>query len=277
MIAALIIVFREVLEAALVVGIVLAAARGVPFARRWVSFGILGGIAGAAVVAQFAGAISGALDGYGQELFNASVLLAAVTMLAWHVIWMSSHGRRLASQMRMVGEAVRSGARPLYALALVVGLAVMREGSETVLFLYGLAASDGGFASAVSGGAAGLAGGAAVGALLYFGLLRIPARHLFAVTNWMIALLAAGMAAQAVSFLAAADLLALGPELWDTSALLSQNGIVGKILHTLVGYMDRPTAVQAAAYLATLLMLQATAMAVSRRQQQVASGAAAAE
>ena len=277
MIAALIIVFREVLEAALIVGIVLAATRGTAGVGRWITAGIAGGIAGSAVVAEFAGTISGTLDGYGQEVFNAAVLLLAVAMLAWHAIWMASHGRQLAGEMRSVGEAVRSGSRPLYALALVVGLAVMREGSETVLFLYGLAASDGGFGAALSGGALGLAGGVVVGAALYLGLLRIPPRHLFGVTNWMVALLAAGMAAQAMSFLAAADLVVLGPQLWDSSALLSQDGLAGRVLHTLVGYIDRPTAVQLTAYLATLLFIQLAGRAVVGRQRRALPQAAAAE
>lgn len=277
MIAAFIIVFREVLEAALVVGIVLAATRGLPGAARWTSTGILGGIAGSAVVAHFSGEISAALEGYGQEVFNAAVLLVALLMLAWHNAWMAAHGRQLAVKIRSVGEAVRSGSRPLYALALVVGLAVLREGSETVLFLYGLAASDGGFADALSGGAVGLAGGVAVGAGLYFGLLRIPTRYLFNVTNWLIALLAAGMAAQAMSYLAAADLIELGPELWDSSALLSQDSLAGKILHTLVGYLDRPTALQAMAYLTTLLLIEIMARAAGHQQRQTADRRSVAE
>lgn len=267
MIAALIIVFREVLEAALVVSIVLAATGGVPAAKRWVGLGVLCGIAGSAVVAQFAGVIADSLSGYGQEIFNASVLLLAVFMLAWHNAWMAVHGREIAQEMRAVGNAVREGGRPLYALAVVVGLAVMREGSETVLFLYGLAASDGGFTDAVSGGAAGLAIGVAVGAALYLGLLRIPTRHLFSVTSWMITLLAAGMAAQSMTFLSAAGIVDLGSVLWDSSALLSENSIPGKILHTLVGYMDRPTVLQVAVYLGALALIYSATKFVAARHQ----------
>ncbi|MCF8466906.1 MAG: FTR1 family protein [Sneathiella sp.] len=266
MIAALIIVFREVLEAALIIGIVLAATKGLPRAKQWVAIGIIGGIAGAVIVAQFAGVISDALSGYGLEIFNASVLLLAVVMLAWHNVWMSSHGKQMAADMRSVGEDVRSGGRPLYALAIVVGLAVMREGSEIVLFLYGLATSDGGLKDAVSGGMIGMAVGVVVGAALYFGLLRIPTRYLFRVTAWLIALLAAGMAAQAMAFLAAADVINLGPELWDSSFLLNENSVVGKVFHTLVGYVDRPTFMQAIAYAATLLLIITATHLVARQQ-----------
>src|SRR5262249_1759773 len=102
----------------------------------------------------------------------------------------------------------------------------------------------------------GVAIGAAFTALTYYGLLAIPTRHIFTVTTALIALLAAGMAAQAVQFLYAAGAIdVLGQQLWDTSGILSQDGIVGRLLHTLVGYADRPTQLQLIAYLATLAVM----------------------
>jgi high-affinity iron transporter len=254
MIAALIIVFREIIEAGLVVGIVLAATAGVAGRGRWIAAGIGGGIAGAALVAAFAGLLGSAFAGSGQELFNAAILLAAVLMLGWHNVWMARHGRAVAAEMKSVGEAVASGARTLAALAIVVGVAVLREGAEVVLFLYGIALSGSESAMQMGlGGALGLALGAAVSALMYFGLLRIPARRLFSVTSWLIALLAAGMAAQAVAFLQISGLVTgLAQTLWDSSRLLAASSIPGRILHTLVGYTDRPTALELVAYLATL-------------------------
>jgi high-affinity iron transporter len=143
MLGAAIIVFREVLEAALIVGIVLAASAGAPRRGFWVSTGLAGGVMGAGLVALFAAEIAAAAAGIGQELLNAMILLLAVGMLGWHNIWMSRHGRELAATARQIGDAVIAGARPLYVLAVVVGLAVLREGSETVLFLYGIAAGGG--------------------------------------------------------------------------------------------------------------------------------------
>src|SRR5512139_3908764 len=198
MLAALIIVFREVFEAGLIVGIVLAVTRMVPHRHRWIAGGVLAGAAGACLVAAFAGALSQLFEGMGQELFNAAVLGIAVVMLTWHNVWMARHGRQLASEMRAVGEAVVTGSRSLAGLAVVVGVAVLREGVEVVLFLYGIAASEGGSSIGIlTGGVAGLALGGLVCVLTYLGLLTIPNRYLFSVTNVMIALLAAGMAAQA--------------------------------------------------------------------------------
>src|SRR5262249_23842306 len=106
MLGALIIVFREVIEAGLIVGIVMAATRGVPGRGRWITVGVAAGVLGAAVVAMFAGAISEEFQGAGQELFNASVLCVAVIMLMWHNAWMARHGREIATEMRRVGTAV---------------------------------------------------------------------------------------------------------------------------------------------------------------------------
>jgi high-affinity iron transporter len=266
MMATAIVVLREVLEAALIVGIVMAATRGVPRRGLWVGTGIAGGALGAVVVAGFAGSIAAAASGMGQEIFNAAVLFAATTMLVWHTVWMSSHGREIAARMSAVGAAVREGARPLYAVVIVVALAVLREGSEIVLFLYGIAAAGGGgVLPMLSGGLLGLAGGAALGAALYLGLLRIPTRHLFAVTTWLIVLLAAGMAAQGAGYLAQAGLLpSLGRAVWDSSALLSERSLAGQALHVLVGYVARPSGIQLAFYAATIVLTAGLLRLLSR-------------
>ena len=257
MLATLIIVFREVIEAGLVIGIVLAATRGVPNRNLWLGAGIMGGMAGACLVAAFADSISNMMEGTGQELFNASVMFIAVLMLTGHNVWMAREGRHIAQQMKTLGEDVINGHRSLTALAVVVGVAILREGSEIVLFLYGIALSGGNTVmSMFFGGAIGLALGAAVSALMYFGLLRIPARHLFTVTTFLIALLAAGMASQAIVFLQQAGLVTVFSNVvWDTSALLSDASLTGKALHTLIGYADRPTGIQLIAFVATLMMI----------------------
>lgn len=257
MLAALIIVFREVVEAGLVVGIVLAATRSVGGSRLWIAFGIIGGVLGSCLVAIFASGIANAFSGSGQELFNAAILAVAVVMLTWHNVWMASHGRELANELKAAGEAVARGRKSLLALALVVGIAVLREGAEIVLFLYGIVITDGGSGLALLlGGFLGLVLGGGLSALTYLGLLRIPARHLFKVTSVMIAFLAAGLAAQATFFLEQAGLVEiLGDTAWDTSAILSEKSLLGRVLHTLIGYSDQPSVLQLLVYLGALLVI----------------------
>ena len=193
MLAALIIVFREVFEAGLIVGIVMAVTRSVPRRSLWVTGGIIGGVLGACIVAMFAGVLSRDVCRLRAGVVQRAMLLIAVVMLTWHNVWMARHGREIAAEMRAAGEAVVAGTSSLAALAIVVGIAVLREGSEVVLFLYGILAGGGtSGASIFLGGLVGLALGAFLCALTYFGLLRIPGRYLFAATSAMIALLAAG-------------------------------------------------------------------------------------
>jgi high-affinity iron transporter len=254
MLATAVFVFREVMEAALIVSLVMAATKGLAGRNFWVATGFVAGVISAAIVALFAGTISDLASGMGQEVFNAAIMFVAVAMLSWHCVWMSRHGRELAQAAGLVSRDVKEGRKPLRALAVVVGIAVLREGSEVVLFLYGIAiGGDNQAGQMATGFLIGLVGGAALGAAMYFGLLQIPARRLFAVTNTLIMLLAAAMASQGVSYLVSADLLpAWGHSVWDTSALLSDRSIFGKMLHSLIGYTARPEGIQIFAYIVTL-------------------------
>jgi high-affinity iron transporter len=270
MLAAAIIVFRECLEAALVVSIVLAASRGVEGRGRMVGAGVGLGVLGALIVALFSEQIASALSGMGQELMNASILLAAVLLLGWHNVWMSRHGRELAAEARRVSTDVLEGKRPLYALAVVVGLAVLREGSETVLFLYGIASTDQSGSSMLTGGVLGLAAGVAAGVAIYAGLLRLSTKHLFTATGLLILLLAAGMASQAALYLSQAGVLPLlAPTMWDTSAVIPRDGLVGQLLHVLMGYDDRPSGIQVLFFAVAFLTIGALMMTIGRTPRRV--------
>ncbi|MDP4022780.1 FTR1 family protein [Methylobacterium sp. NEAU 140] len=256
MIGAFVIAFREVIEAGLIISIVLAATRGIPGRMRWVLLGVAGGLSGAALVALFAERISDAFEGNGQDLLNAAVLILAVVMLVWHNTWMSRHGRELAGELRAAGEAIRNGQREAAALAIVVGAAILREGAELVLFLYGLVASGTSGADIQFGAFAGVGAGVLLSAVSYLGLASIPSRYVFSVTSALIIFLAAGLAAQAAQFLANAGVVeVLGQTVWNSSGLIAENSWPGRVLHALVGYTDRPTALQLAVYIGTIAVM----------------------
>lgn len=267
MLATAIIVFREVLEAALVISIVIAATRGVMHRGKWIALGVAVGLLGASAIAMFADVIANALTGRGQELFNAGILFTAVAMLGWHNIWMKQHGKELAQQMSAMGRSVLEGSRPLRILAVVIGLAILREGSEVVLFLYGISsAQEAGSGTMLLGGVIGIASGASLGYLLYRGLLKIPSKHLFTVTSWLILLLAAGMAAHGAAYLVQIDLLPpLGRAIWDTSAIISERSITGQVLSTLVGYVEQPDGIQVLFYLSTIAVIGSMMMWIDRQ------------
>jgi high-affinity iron transporter len=260
------IVFREVLEAALIITVVAAATRGVPRRGLFVGGGIALGVIGAIIVALCMGFIEGSLGGVGQEVFQAAVLLTAVVMIGWHVTWMSSHGKEMVQQMKQVTDSVKAGSSSIAILLAVVALAVLREGSEIVLFLYGMAAGGAGKLGFLAGVPLGLAGGVALGFAIYFGLLRIPIRYFFSATNWMLVVLASGLASSAAGFLIQANLLpALGNQLWDTSWLLSNGSIVGQAVHVLTGYEARPAGMQLVFWVVTFVALFAGMRIVSMR------------
>jgi high-affinity iron transporter len=267
--ASLVIVFREVLEAGLVVGVVLAATRGIAYRGLYITAGVLAGVFGAAIIAVFADQISNLFQGTGQEILNAGVLAIAVVMLIWTGMWMSTHGRQIATEMKAVGRAVADGSKPLTTLAVVVAVAVLREGFEVVLFLYGVVVGGGATAASIAiGGVLGILGGAAVSLLLYLGIVAIPLRHVFKVIAALITLLAASLAAQSVGLLQGAGYAQTWSDpLWDTSGLLSEDSILGRVLHSLVGYTAQPSGLQLTAYLAVILF----AVILNRRPRAAAA------
>ncbi len=257
MLGALIIVFREVVEAGLIVGIVLAVTQSIPRRMPYIIGGVVAGICGAGLVAAFAGAMASMIAGSGQEVFNASVLSLAVVMLTWHNVWMARHGREMAASLHEMGRELRNGSKTLLALAIVVAVAVLREGSEIVLFLYGIVISAGASGVGIlTGGLIGLLLGAGVAFFTFKGLVAIPMRHLFRVTTLLISFMAAGMAVQAIAFLEQANLATqLDRVMWNTSAIVSDNSLFGRILHTLLGYTDQPTQLQLVVYIVTLAII----------------------
>jgi high-affinity iron transporter len=259
MLATAVIVFRESLEAALFVGIVAAATRGVAGRDRWLAGGIAAGVLGALMLALSAERIAAWADGLGQDLVNVLILAAAWTMLAWHCIWGSQHGLEAASDAGRMGGEVSRGVRAPIVLASACALAVLREGAEAVLFVLGIAAGEGSGATHASpwpGIALGLAAGIAMGALLYFGLSRIPARRVFAVTQALIVLVTAAVASQLARALSQAGWVQmLGASLWDSSNWLAQDSPPGVLLHALAGYDARPSGLQLLFYAGTLVVI----------------------
>ncbi len=252
-----VIVFREVFEIVLIVGIVIAATQTVP--KRWIAVG-LGfalGIFGSLMVAFFTGQISEFAEGFGQEYFNAGILFTAAAFIGWTLIWMKRHAREMKAHFTRVGEAVADGRLPYISISIVIALAILREGAEISLFLSGQYYSQIATVSELAAGSLiGFIGGSVVGILLYLGLIQISTRAFLQVTSWLLALVVAGMVVQGVGFLTAADnFQSLSFTLWDTSWLLPEDNLAGESLKALVGYTAQPSAIQLIAFLATLLLL----------------------
>lgn len=257
MFAAALIVFRESLEAALFVGIVAAATRQLSGRGRWLSAGVGMGALGALVLAFMAQQIGNWFDGLGQDVVNIAVLSIALAMLLWHCIWVSTHSREMVSDAKRLGDAVQGGQRRPWALLTAVALAVLREGAETVLFVGGaLTGANSTTGDVVLSVLVGVSLGVAAGWIIYAGLSRVPTRHLFNVTNVLIALLAGSIASQLMKSLSQAGFIDWWTTpVWDTTHLLSPDSALGTLLHALVGYDATPSGVQLASYAAVLALI----------------------
>lgn len=268
MFAIALIVFRESLEAALLLGIVAAATQALAGRWRWLGAGVAIGAAGALGLAFMAGQVSVWLDGVGQDVVNIAVLSAALVMLLWHCIWVSAHARETANTVRQMGQSAATGGDRPWPLLVAVALVVLREGAEAVLFVSGamVNAGSGGAGSALLSAGLGLGAGLLAGAVLYAGLTRIPLRHVFSATNVLIALLAGSLASQLARALAQAGLFETGSTpLWDSSHLLAQNSVLGTVLHALAGYDAQPSAAQLAFYAAALALIATGTWLLKRR------------
>jgi high-affinity iron transporter len=258
MFAAALIVFRESLEAALFVGIVAAATRGLAGRGAWLAGGVGIGVLGAMILAALAPHVSGWFDGLGQDVVNIVVLSVALTMLLWHCIWVAAHSRDMVAQARRLGTAVNEGERKPWALLAAVALAVLREGAETVLFVGGAITGGGdtSFGAIATATLVGVGLGAGAGAVIYAGLARVPTRHVFAVTNVLIAMLAGSIASQLVKALSQAGFLERWTSpVWDTSGALAPDSALGTLLKALVGYDATPSAAQVASYIGVLALI----------------------
>ena len=251
-----IIVFREILEIALILGILIAATKSIPGRIKWVLSGLMAGIAGCSAIAFFTNNISDSFDGMGQEVFNGFILIAASISISWTVLWMQKHSRTISQELKALGNSVKEGKRPLYILAIVVFLSVLREGAEIVLFTYSSYISGVAVSSVFIGLGIGIALGSAVGIALYFGMLKAFGRYFFIITTWMLVFLAAGITAQAIGFWINAEFVPpLINPIWDSSFILPQDSIIGRFLHIFLGYIDRPSEMQIIGYSANLLIL----------------------
>ena len=253
MLSALVIVFREVLEMAIILGLLFAATKDVAGARKWIVSGAGLGLLGAMLFALFMDEVESGMDGNGEFVFNAVLLGLASVLLAWTVIWMNKHGREMSSRLRQAGQSVAEGDLPMKSLLLVSLAAVMREGGEAVFFLFGAMQMEDDAHAMLLGGGLGLLAGAVLGIVLYQGLIRIPMQYVFKVMGALLILLAAGMASQAASNLVLVDMLPpIIDTLWDSSFLLSDESLMGELLHVLMGYDAQPSGMQMLVFVATL-------------------------
>ncbi len=270
MISSALIVFREVLEAAIVLGILFASTLTLPRERRSVWHGIILGICGASFFAYFMAELENSFDNEGEFIFNAVILILASGLISWSVIWMQQQGRNIKENVKKIGDAVASGSTSATALLLISLSVVMREGSEAVFFLMGVSETVNNQSyPLITGALSGFITGVGVAYIIYKGLVKIPLHYLFQTVSILLMMVAAGMASEAAANLILIDKLpALIETVWDTSALLPEESVTGSFLHVLIGYDDSPSGMQILFFIASLSLTSLASYKVSYQSPQ---------
>lgn len=243
--SAVIIILREVLEAALVLSLLVSSTRLMGLPSRGIIAGFALGMGGAVTATLFVDAISESFDGVGQEVFNA-VFLAGIVLLL--IVYGAGLDRRVARDDGLTGWLL------VMVSCLIVALAITREGMEIIIFIYGFAADPAELLPVLVGGAIGAGIGISLGVLIYYGLINLPDRLAVAVPLLLLALVASGMASQAVVYLMQGGLVESQLPVWDTSGWIPETSITGQLLYALLGYEATPTLKQLGLYGATLVV-----------------------
>lgn len=251
-----IIVFREILEIAIVIGILCAVTKDLKNRSVWIMSGLVGGILGSITLAFFMKSIGQSFAGHGEELFNALVLLTAALMIGYTVIWMRKHARQLSSNLKEVGQSIKEGKKSLIVLALITFFTVIREGAEIVLFSYSYYIDGLAISSILAGLGIGLIFGSITGIAMYFGMLKAFGKYFFKITSWILVLLSSAIMMKSIGYFVKAEILpALGSPIIDLSTILPKASFFGQFLHVTLGYIDKPYGLQLIAYIATLTIL----------------------
>lgn len=274
MAATFVLMLREGLEAALIVGII--AAYLVKVGRRDALPPVLAGVlaaVGLSIVAGVAIVLTvGRLPLIVQESFEGIAGLAAVVVLTWMLFWMRRQGRAIKGELETgVASALQAGSTA--ALVGLAFIAVIREGLETVLFLLAIGAASGADASTVVGGLLGLATAVAIGYAIFAAGVRIDLRRFFTLTGIVLIFVSAGLMAFAVHEFGEAGLIANSGKLFDLNGILPASSPLGTLLAGLFGYRAAPTPLEALAWAGYLVPVLALFVGIPRRRFGTAAAA----
>ncbi len=240
---AVIIILREVLEAALIISVFLALSQLLNRKLGWMLLALLIGFSGAYVYAVNLSKISMAMAGTGQEMLNA--VLHSVIFLCL-LIFMISVPHQAHINWRRIN---------LLAIMLAVITAIIREGSEIILYIKGFIGIPDLLSPVLMGSTVGAGIGLSVGVFFYYLLVNMRSNQGVWLGYLILLLIGGSMVAQAVEFMIQADYIAATTPVWDSSHLISERSAAGQLLYALVGYEATPAPQQAAAYFSSIVLL----------------------
>lgn len=249
-----IVVFRECLEIAFLLGVIMAVTKPIQNSKIYIILGTMLGIVCAAIFALFTRSITNSFGGLGDEIFDASIILITAIIISWTVVWMQGYTKKVRKDLSKLSDKIATGATSKFMLVLVVAMAILREGAEIILFVYSISSAeniDGN--NYLLGLSLGAIAGLTMGTIIYKGLIKYAGKYIFTISTILLTLIAAGLSAEAAGILTSSGIIEIySDQLWDTSWLISNESITGKILNIITGYDSRPNGMQLAFYFATI-------------------------
>lgn len=249
-----VIIFRECLEIALLLGVIIAVTKPIKNSRNFILAGVLAGVTASSIFAFFAKSLTEQFDGFGDEIFDAGIILLTSVIISWTCVWMQGYTKKLRRNIDELSNKISSGNASKMMLVLVVATTVLREGAEILLYVYSISSAEN---LSINDYGYGLLGGAVcgflAGAIVYKGLIKFAGKYIFKVSTILLILIASGLAAEAAGILTSAGLIELyADQLWDTSWIISDSSITGKLLNIIIGYDSRPNGMQLIFYFSTI-------------------------
>jgi high-affinity iron transporter len=252
----IIVIFREFMEISLLVSIILAATTQVKSSRICIIIGIVLGFVGASIIAFFTRFISNALDGMGQEVFDAVILLVTAALLLWTICWMQGH-KNIKQQLKSDSNEIYSTLAYRLSLISIVATTMFREGTEIVLFMYSIITSSSvkivDYLTALTIAAA---SGLLFGVLIYRGLLRFAQKQIFTISSILLSMIAASFVAGSLKLLISCGVIdVLTEPIWDIGWLISEYSVIGTILKIFIGYNANMSIMELLGYCGFLLLV----------------------
>lgn len=251
-----IVVFRECLEVALLLGMIMAVTKPIVNSRTYIILGTLIGVVLASVFAFFTQKLKRSFGGEGDDLFDSCIILLTAAIISWTVVWMQGYSRKIKKDLSKLSESINAGVTSQLTLVLVVATAILREGAEIILFIFGLST-----AHAIEGTqyllgiGVGVFSGLTVGVIFYLGLLKFAGKYVFKICTVLLILIAAGLSAEAAGILTSSGFIEVFSEgLWDSNWLINNKSSLGRILNVTFGYDATPNGMQLMFYIATILL-----------------------
>jgi len=240
-----IIILREVLEAAILMSVMLSLSHYFNMSLAWLKYALILGAGGAVLYAYHIVLISNWFEGVGQEVLNASLQYLIYTLLAGFCIWFINKPSLTPLSLKITG----------WIMAASVSLSIIREFSEILIYLHVFPPDSPQFMGVMTGAFLGAGIGLSVGIILYQLLNFLSNKWSFRTIIILLSFIAAGMLSQATQLLMQADWLPSRQPVWDSSALISERSVTGQLLYAIFGYEATPTFIQVGIYVAGLSII----------------------